>query len=723
MYITPISRLARVLFLLIVGIFASAPAQEMNTERSLVRLGIWGQAVRPMHTARFTGLASLSDITYENKILSLVSVPYAWSAGALAEFPLVEFGKGASLGLSARVGASSLIAEFATTGESFPVGRDGLPASISYRLSANVLMLSGEPLLTFRFAENRVALMAGAQFTMPFRETTVQRATIISAQPISDDIRRQYDASEQGSIGKSITPSLLVGASWEIPLTANGSLLIVPEVFYSLGLANVSNALATLPGEVPLWRMNTLRAGIALKFAPEKPLPPPSRPDEPLPTTPQPIASNTSTTAPPKAAPAPLSVKIATVIGIQKSGQGVEYPTIAIEEFAASSSRYLLPYIFFDEKSAAIPQRFTRLSPDETVYFKPENLISGTLKPENDLDAYAHILNIVGYRLHQYPNARLTLTGFNDAAAESAEKSFDGRPLGLRRAERIKEYLQTVWEIPSSRIITKSGGTRGLATPLDAEENRVVEMQASQPEIFGELRYDYTLRTLETPVLEVEPEITAPKGLAAWSFRITQPTKEETNRNATQRQTSTTLVEYDGKLAPRVISSNVERAMATVPLSDKPIAITVRAADSARNSSFATVQLPVKTLTLETKRRLNMPDVRVGTYWVFCFDLNSKQILVDDRIRRAVQAIKTHITPGASLEIKGYADTRGDVQSNRRLSDERAESVSQLIGAPSSRVISEGKGESTLYENTLPEGRFYNRFVRVDVRTPVVKGR
>lgn len=709
-----------ILLFFIAAACTDALSQSVDTERSLVRLGVWGQVVRQTHTARFTGLASLSDITGEDIILNnanVVSSPYTWNAGVLVELPLIEFGKGASFGVSARVGAQSMGAEFVASGLLYPAGRLGslTPINREYRLFTNVLMLSGEPLLTFRFAENRVALMAGAQFTMPFRETTVQSATIMSAQPIPDEIRRQYNVSEQGSIGKSITPSLLVGASWEIPLTANGSLLLVPEVFYSIGLANVSNALATLPDETPLWRMNTLRAGIAVKFAPEKPLPPPpSRPDEPLPSTPQPIASNTSTTAPPKAVPAPLSVKIATVIGVQKSGQGVEYPTIAIEEFAASSSRYLLPYIFFDEKSAAIPQRFTRLSSDETVYFKPESLISGTLKPENDLDAYAHILNIVGYRLHQYPNARLTLTGYNDAAAESAEKSLDGRPfggqsLGLRRAERVKEYLQAVWEIQSSRIITKSGGTRGLATPLDAEENRVVEMQASQPEIFDELRYDYTLRTLETPVLEVEPEITAPKGLAAWSFRITQ--------------SKTTLVEYDGKLAPRVISSNVERAMATVPLSDKPITITVRAADSARNSSFATVQLPVKTLTLETKRRLNMPDVRVGTYWVFCFDLNSKQILVDDRIRRAVQAIKTHITPGASLEIKGYADTRGDVQSNRRLSDERAESVSQLIGAPSSRVVSEGKGESTLYENSLPEGRFYNRFVRVDVRTPVVKGR
>jgi outer membrane protein OmpA-like peptidoglycan-associated protein len=93
---------------------------------------------------------------------------------------------------------------------------------------------------------------------------------------------------------------------------------------------------------------------------------------------------------------------------------------------------------------------------------------------------------------------------------------------------------------------------------------------------------------------------------------------------------------------------------------------------------------------------------------------------VDERVRRAVKAIRTHITPGASVEIAGYADTRGNVQKNRKLSDERAEAVLQILGVPSSKIASvEGRGESTLYDNDLPEGRLYNRFVRVDVRTPL----
>jgi outer membrane protein OmpA-like peptidoglycan-associated protein len=722
-------RFAAAVSLLLAALTFSLHAQTPEGERSLLRFGVWGQGTMQMHSARFIGLATLPELAAEQTMKltnNLSNNPYGWGGGVVGEFPLVEFGKGASLGIAARIGVSSFAVQFAATSATIPGGRERTPVTPEYRLSTNLLMLTGEPLLTFRFADNRVAIMAGAQFTMPFRETTLQSIKLLSDVPISDDTRKANEASEQGSLGKSITPSLLAGIAWEIPLTANGAWLLVPEVFYSFGLANISNTLLALPGETPLWCMNTLRAGIALKFAPPKPEPPKPEPPKPEPVKPEvlpstpPIASEAPriTVSKPseQAASTAISVKIASVIGVKRSGQGVDYPTFSMEEFPASSSRYLLPYIFFDEKSSAIPQRYARLQRTEIDNFSPENLVNGALKPENELDAYYQLLNIVGFRLRKYPTAQLTLTGFNDAAAESADKPNDGKPLSLRRAERVKEYLQSVWGIPTSRIVARSGGTRGLADAVDAEENRVVEMQATDPHILDELRYDYTLFTLTPPVVEVQPDITAPKGLAAWSLKITQD-DDKNHKN-------TLIAEYDGKFAPTVVSANLERAALLRPLTSEPLIFTLRAADRERNSSFATVQLPVKSLTLETKRQMNLPDVRIGTYWVFCFDLNSKQILVDDRIRRAVQAIKTHVTPGATLEIKGYADTRGNVLNNRKLSDDRAEAVLQLINAPASRVVSvEGKGESTFYDNDLPEGRFYNRFVRVDVRTPVAAKR
>jgi hypothetical protein len=580
--------------LLLAALTFSLHAQTPEGERSLLRFGFWGQGTMQMHSARFIGLASLPELAAEQTMKltnNLTNNPYGWGGGVVAEFPLLEFGKGASLGLAARVGVSSFAVQFASLGDSTKVGREAIPAILEYRLSTNLLMLTGEPLLTFRFADNRIAIMAGAQFIMPFRETTIQARKILGAEPIPENISSQTDISAQGSLGRSITPSFLAGISWEIPLTANGAWLLVPEVFYSFGLANISNTLLALPGETPLWRMNTLRAGIALKFAPPKPEPPKPEPPKPEPVKPEvlpsppPIASEAprATTSKPieQAAFTPMSVKIASVIGVKRSGQGVDYPIFSMEEFPASSSRYLLPYIFFDEKSSAIPQRYTRLQRTEIDNFSPENLVSGALKPENELDAYYHLLNIVGFRLRKYPTAQLTLTGFNDAAAESADKPNDGKPndgksLSLRRAERVKEYLQSVWGIPTSRIVARSGGTRGLADAVDAEENRVVEMQATDPHILDELRYDYTLFTLTPPVVEVQPDITAPKGLAAWSLKITQD-DDKNHKN-------TLIAEYDGKFAPTVVSANLERAALLRPLTSEPLLFTLRAADRERNS-------------------------------------------------------------------------------------------------------------------------------------------
>ncbi len=722
--------------------------QKTPTEpaRSLMRLGFWGHGSAQQHSSRFLWLRDKQEFTDQELLrplsLGLASNPVGWNAGVVAEFPLADFGNGASLGMAARVGVSAFSATFLGRSEPTRIGRMDTPEPIEYTIAPNLLALTAEPLLSLRLADNRLSIMAGAQISRIIRErTTIQRG-FPTTSSVLPEIRAQIEASEAASIGAPpIVPSIMGGLSWEIPLTANGALLLVPEVFYVIGLQNIANNLDN-GGAAASWRVNALRAGLSLKFAPEKPpfLPPPP---PVLPQPEAPLAKNEPTKAAPtpaikrtpqKTAPPPspknetssLRVSIASVVGVKRNGQGMDYPAISAEEFLASSSRYLLPYIFFDEQSAAIPQRYVRLRQSETPNFLPENLVkTASPRTDHELDVYYQLLNIIGFRLRQYPFARLTLTGFNDANAEITDgKMIAGKPLGLQRAERIKEYLQTVWDIPASRILARSGGTRGTADAVDAAESRMVEMQASQAEIFEELRYDYILRQLEPPVVEIQPEIIAPKGLAAWSATITQDIR---SGNSAARTTAATpqqknlFAEYLGKVAPTTLSSNLERATAAFPLRDDDLTITVSAADKERNSSQASVKLPIKTLRLETKRQMNLPDVRVGTYWVFCFDLNSKQILVDERIRRVVQSLKKNITPGAELSITGYADTRGNVQSNRRLSDERAEAVSELINAPSSRVASiEGKGESVFYDNDLPEGRFYNRFVRVDVRTPIV---
>lgn len=698
--------------------FTSLQAQETApSERSLVRVGVWGHATWQQHTAQFLGLANATypQAPYSDSLspMRLSANPIQWSAGALGEIPIWE-GNGTSLGIAARLGVQALGATFSSSLPNVPIAGVSAPGILDFTLQTNALFLSAEPLVQWRFGQNRFAFMAGMSFGAVFRETTSQSRILRSPARTEDPDVEGSEAGTLGSgtFGRPIISSVVAGISWEVPITADGALLLVPEVLYSYGLSSLTTNLLAQENQSAFWRMSSIRAGLALKFAPEKPpIPPPPPPEI------TPVQAHTSlVTLPSKAVAAPFLAKTASVEGVEPDAKGDVALTLKVEEFLASSSRFLLPYIFFHEQSAALPERYKPVFPKERSAFTPEKLINSTFDKDHELDAYYHLLNIVGYRMRQYPAARLTLTGYTDVIAESADKT-----LGLRRAEAVKNYLLLVWEIAGSRIVTKSGGARGLAETIDAEENRIVEMQATMPEIFDELRYNYILRTVQPPTLDIEPKITAPKGLSGWSVRVEQDAvSDSTPKGAVSKQYGA----FEGTIAPNIVTWGAQRTFTNVAPFSTPLRITLQARDKAGESAQDRVSLPVEVLTVAEKQRRNSPDVRVGTYWVFCFNLNSKQVLVDERVRRAVQGITSYITPDASVEIMGYSDTRGNVAKNRKLSDDRAEAVLQVLRVPSSKIANvSGKGESTFYDNDLPEGRFYNRFVRVDVRTPMEQKR
>jgi outer membrane protein OmpA-like peptidoglycan-associated protein len=724
------------------------------------RVGLYGHAAWNQHESQFLGVqgADYPDPRYITRLENMslrenpTGNPLQWNAGAIAEWLPLELAEGSSLGASLRLGLNSFSASFSSVWQFQGFASPTPNTALNLTFSAQSLLLHAEPLIQWRFLNHQAALMLGARGAWILNESTTQIGRITAPEVLDENTRRASEPLDfVGTLGGGvIMPSVVLGASWDIPLSPpnspNGAFILAPEVFYSIVLGNVSNNLRAQTGQTPFWNMSTLRAGIALKFAPAKrvdtddtPNPNPNlQPDVPATAqntanpprteTSVPTPTTTPTTTPPPAqtppapptAEKPLSVRLLAVEGLERDGRRIDNPTLKVEEFIGSSSRYLLPFVFFDKQSSIIPERYTRFRAEDVAPtrtdFSPETLIQATFQDNHELDAYYNILNIIGYRMRKYETARLTLVGYNDAGAETNNKT-----LAPNRAESVKEYLRSVWGIAANRITTRSAGTHGTTSELDVEENRAVEVQSSMPEILEELRFDYTFRTTDPPKIDFTPEITAPNGIRAWSLAVEGRGIFQAEQHKKTQQEPLRLADFSGKLAPATVTWGAERSLAKLSqMSPDPLRITLRAADSLGQSGEATRKIPVELLTIEEKRRRNAPDVRIGTYWVFCFDLNSKQILVDERVRRAVKAIKTHITPGASVEISGYADTRGDVKKNRKLSDERAESVLQVLNVPSSKIASvEGRGESTLYENELPEGRMYNRFVRVDVRTPI----
>ena len=105
----------------------------------------------------------------------------------------------------------------------------------------------------------------------------------------------------------------------------------------------------------------------------------------------------------------------------------------------------------------------------------------------------------------------------------------------------------------------------------------------------------------------------------------------------------------------------------------------------------------------------------IDRYNLILFDFNSEKLGV--RNERIIEIIRPRIAENATVTITGFTDRIGEVAVNQPLSEGRARSAARALGVPLSQA--EGRGETGMYDNDLPEGRFYCRTVTILVETPV----
>ena len=90
----------------------------------------------------------------------------------------------------------------------------------------------------------------------------------------------------------------------------------------------------------------------------------------------------------------------------------------------------------------------------------------------------------------------------------------------------------------------------------------------------------------------------------------------------------------------------------------------------------------------------------------------------DVRVSRR-DILKLTVGGGAGLAVGGLLDWPAlkAATDNLKLSNERAQATARAIDFPAARV--NGRGETTLHDNDLPEGRFYSRTVDVVIERPI----
>jgi WD40 repeat protein/outer membrane protein OmpA-like peptidoglycan-associated protein len=96
----------------------------------------------------------------------------------------------------------------------------------------------------------------------------------------------------------------------------------------------------------------------------------------------------------------------------------VEYPlqSLRVEEFLATAMHPLLNYVFFEQNSAIIPSRYTRLNTSQVRRITDKIVLDKMLferqfSGQTTLEVYRHVLNIIGSRLRASTNASITLVG------------------------------------------------------------------------------------------------------------------------------------------------------------------------------------------------------------------------------------------------------------------------------------------------------------------------
>jgi len=366
-------------------------------------------------------------------------------------------------------------------------------------------------------------------------------------------------------------------------------------------------------------------------------------------------------------------------------------------------------YVFFDEGSSEIPNRYVMLNKDQASSFKEVQLqsvqtesMSG--RSARQMNVYHNILNITGDRMRSNPGTSISLSG----------ASLNGPKEGKEFAEAIKYYLVDKFGIDANRITTdgrtkplipseQPGGKKELT--LLREGDRRVDMVSSSPELMLEVGGGM-MKPITFDAVQVDPMDShvvfqvggAQEALKTWSLDISNDQGNMQRLGPFTRE----VVSVPGK---NILGDRAEGNYKVVMVGETKNGLQIR--------KESTVRLERQTETLEKGFRYSI---------LFDFD---KSRTVDSYEKFLVETVVPLISDGSRVIIHGHTDIIGSEQYNNTLSESRAMQTQKIIEraliAAGKRNVSYqtiGYGEDineTPFDNNTPEERFYNRTVIIDI--------
>jgi outer membrane protein OmpA-like peptidoglycan-associated protein len=404
--------------------------------------------------------------------------------------------------------------------------------------------------------------------------------------------------------------------------------------------------------------------------------------------------------------------EIALAVAEQKINFSVRAPKLVSPNRPVKETFPLCNSVFFNMGSVEIPERYVMLNSAQAEAFReeqlqdsqPANLSNG--RSSRQLAVYHNILNILGDRLRSNSKSTITLVGSSDK--NPAE--------GKQMAEKIKDYLVANFGIDASRIITE-----GRDKPLipseqpDAkkelsllrEGDRRVDITSTSNELLMQVGGNTSfLKPVQIKAIQEDPldshvifnALGASDLLKSWTIEVTD------EKGAIQHFGPFT--KDQASVPGKTILGNDKQGNYKIVMLGESISGKMVKAESS-----------VSLLKTDDEKQ-------EGRRYSILFDFDkSKSISTYESFLTNV--VVPLIPENGTVVIHGHSDIIGEEKYNVSLSYERAIGAQKIMeaallktGIKDVNFETFGFGEDAgmaPFENSLPEERFYNRTVIIDI--------
>jgi outer membrane protein OmpA-like peptidoglycan-associated protein len=372
--------------------------------------------------------------------------------------------------------------------------------------------------------------------------------------------------------------------------------------------------------------------------------------------------------------------------------------SLTIDALTIIDSSPLLNYLFFDIGQSRIPERYNLLKTQSEAGEFDEKML------KNTMTKYDHVLNIIGKRLTENPEATIELVGcIRDQGPER-----NNLTLSQARAESVKSYLQYLWNIDPARMTVTARKLPEKPSTGSVEEARVenqrVEIRSDSLRIIDSIKSTYTFEVADSTEVIVQPNIKIGYDLKNWKMEI----KGNDDLLGFKEGEDNTIPEYRFDLT--------EFGLDKISAYDE-MTITAALTDITGQTFESTpIVIPV-TYTRRVQAKAQKTEQKImERYALILFDYDSAKIgernkIVLDRVVKRIQEL-----PKAEVTIMGQTDSIGKEAYNMGLSQRRAKSVYEAVmenDIPNpERIEFKGNGpHDPPFDNATPEGRSFNRTV------------